>query len=33
MGQKKTYDYVAPMPLVKPRQELDYDPHLDRLFV
>jgi hypothetical protein len=25
----KTYDYVAPLPSVKPRQELDYDPHLD----
>src|SRR5216684_1664647 len=25
----KTYDYVAPVPSVKPRQELDYDPHLD----
>ncbi len=25
----KTYDYVAPVPLVKPRQDLDYDPHLD----
>src|SRR5580700_10275051 len=25
----KTYDYVAPVPLVKPRQELNYDPHLD----
>jgi adenine-specific DNA-methyltransferase len=25
----KTYDYVAPVPLVKPRQELAYDPHLD----
>ncbi len=24
-----TYDYVAPVPSVKPRQELDYDPHLD----
>jgi hypothetical protein len=29
MGQKKTYDYVAPVPSVKPRQELDYDPHVD----
>src|SRR5579859_4443378 len=25
----KVYDYVAPVPSVKPRQELDYDPHLD----
>ena len=25
----KTYDYVAPVPSVKPQQELDYDPHLD----
>src|SRR5216684_7514569 len=25
----KTYDYVAPVPSVKPRQELDYDLHLD----
>jgi adenine-specific DNA-methyltransferase len=25
----KTYDYVAPVPSVKPRQQLDYDPHLD----
>jgi adenine-specific DNA-methyltransferase len=25
----KTYDYVAPVPSVKPHQELDYDPHLD----
>src|ERR1700691_5505080 len=25
----KTYDYVAPVPSVKPRQELAYDPHLD----
>jgi adenine-specific DNA-methyltransferase len=25
----KTYDYVAPVPSVKLRQELDYDPHLD----
>lgn len=25
----KTYDYVAPVPSVKPRRELDYDPHLD----
>ena len=25
----KIYDYVAPVPSVKPRQELDYDPHLD----
>jgi adenine-specific DNA-methyltransferase len=25
----KTYDYVDPVPSVKPRQELDYDPHLD----
>src|SRR6266849_4784888 len=25
----KTYDYVPPVPSVKPRQELDYDPHLD----
>jgi adenine-specific DNA-methyltransferase len=25
----KVYDYVAPVPSVKPRQEWDYDPHLD----
>jgi adenine-specific DNA-methyltransferase len=25
----KTYDYIAPVPSVKPRQELNYDPHLD----
>src|ERR1700691_4223979 len=25
----KTYDYVAPVPTVKPKEELDYDPHLD----
>ena len=25
----KIYDYLAPVPSVKPRQELDYDPHLD----
>ncbi len=25
----KIYDYVTPVPSVKPRQELDYDPHLD----
>src|SRR5438876_11869409 len=25
----KTYDYLAPVPSVKPRRELDYDPHLD----
>ena len=25
----KTYDYVTPVPSVKPSQELDYDPHLD----
>src|SRR5208337_3006822 len=25
----KVYDYVAPVPSVKPRQDLDYDPHLD----
>src|ERR1700728_1074474 len=25
----KVYDYIAPVPSVKPRQELDYDPHLD----
>jgi adenine-specific DNA-methyltransferase len=25
----KTYDYIAPVPSVKPRQELDYDPHLE----
>src|SRR5246500_1089071 len=25
----KIYDYVAPVPSVKPKQELDYDPHLD----
>jgi adenine-specific DNA-methyltransferase len=25
----KVYDYVAPVPSVKPKQELDYDPHLD----
>src|SRR5438876_12268814 len=26
---RKTYDYITPVPSVKPRQELDYDPHLD----
>jgi adenine-specific DNA-methyltransferase len=25
----KIYDYVPPVPSVKPRQQLDYDPHLD----
>jgi Uma2 family endonuclease len=25
----KTYGYVTPVPSIKPRQELDYDPHLD----
>lgn len=25
----KVYDYVAPVPSVKPKQEFDYDPHLD----
>jgi hypothetical protein len=25
----KTYDYIAPVPSVKTRQELDYDSHLD----
>jgi len=25
----KVYDYIASVPSVKPRQELDYDPHLD----
>ena len=25
----KTYEYTAPVPSVKPRRELDYDPHLD----
>jgi adenine-specific DNA-methyltransferase len=25
----KIYDYITPVPSVKPRQELDYDPHLD----
>src|SRR2546427_11713116 len=25
----KTYDYITTVPSVKPRQELDYDPHLD----
>jgi adenine-specific DNA-methyltransferase len=25
----KVYDYVTPVPSVKPKQELDYDPHLD----
>jgi adenine-specific DNA-methyltransferase len=25
----KIYDYLAPVPSVKPKQELDYDPHLD----
>src|SRR5437899_2505515 len=25
----KTYDYIIPVPSVKPRRELDYDPHLD----
>lgn len=26
---RKIYDYIPPVPSVKPRQELDYDPHLD----
>src|SRR5438309_1242318 len=25
----KAYDYAAPVPSVKPRKELEYDPHLD----
>jgi adenine-specific DNA-methyltransferase len=25
----KIYDYIPPVPSVKPRQQLDYDPHLD----
>lgn len=25
----KTYDYIVPVPSVKPKQALDYDPHLD----
>lgn len=25
----KTYDHVAPVPSVKPRQDLEYDPHFD----
>jgi len=25
----RTYDYVAPVPTVNPKQVLDYDPHLD----
>jgi hypothetical protein len=25
----KNYDYVTPVPSIKPRQALDYDPHLD----
>ncbi len=25
----KTYDYITPVPSVKPKQALDYDPHLD----
>jgi adenine-specific DNA-methyltransferase len=25
----KVYDYVTPVPSVKPKKELDYDPHLD----
>lgn len=25
----KSYDYVTPVPSVKPKKELDYDPHLD----
>jgi adenine-specific DNA-methyltransferase len=25
----KTYDYIPPVPSLKPRLELDYDPHLD----
>src|SRR5438445_2685642 len=25
----KAYDYIRPVPSMKPRQELDYDPHLD----
>lgn len=27
----KVYDYITPVPSVKPRQELDYDPHLVRV--
>src|SRR5437667_849924 len=26
---RKTYDYIAPVPSVNARRELDYDPHLD----
>jgi adenine-specific DNA-methyltransferase len=26
---QKAYDYITPVPSVKPRQQLDYDPHLD----
>jgi len=26
---QKAYDYIPPVPSVKPRQQLDYDPHLD----
>jgi adenine-specific DNA-methyltransferase len=26
---QKIYDYATPVPSVKPRQALDYDPHLD----
>jgi adenine-specific DNA-methyltransferase len=25
----ETYDHITPVPSVKPRQDLDYDPHLD----
>src|SRR5260370_8300701 len=25
----KVYDYIEPVPTVKPAKELDYDPHLD----
>jgi adenine-specific DNA-methyltransferase len=25
----RTYDYLQPVPSVRPRQQLDYDPHLD----
>ena len=29
LSTHKTYDYIAPVPSVNARRELDYDPHLD----
>ena len=29
LSTHKTYDYIQPVPTVKPGEELDYDPHLD----